>query len=80
MVECNLAKVDVAGSSPVSRFCRLFTGFFLSCCFARVAQLDRALASEAKGRGFDSRLAHFAVVYGFYAESRLAQCRAASGR
>ena len=24
----------------------------------RVAQLDRALASEAKGRGFESRLAH----------------------
>ena len=24
----------------------------------RVAQLDRVLASEAKGRGFESRLAH----------------------
>ena len=56
-----------------------FLAFYFST-FAPVAQLDRALASEAKGRGFDSRLAHSAVVYGFYAESRLAQCRAASGR
>ena len=31
----------------------LFVGFS-----GRVAQLDRVLASEAKGRGFESRLVH----------------------
>ena len=30
--------------------------------FARVAQLDRALASEAKGCGFNSRLAHHPLI------------------
>lgn len=30
-----------------------------SCAAAPVAQLDRALVSEAKGYGFDSRRAHF---------------------
>lgn len=29
-----------------------------ACIFAPVAQLDRVLVSEAKGRGFDSRRAH----------------------
>ena len=91
MVECNLAKVDVAGSSPVSRLKAPKGLFFYTChsvpgmavgfdgcpslraerfCdrlgrFARVAQLDRALASEAKGRGFDSHLAHSSFFYGF---------------
>ena len=41
--------------------------YSINLFYARVAQLDRALASEAKGRGFDSRLAHFVVefCYGF---------------
>ena len=32
--------------------------FHMGLIYGRLAQLDRALASEAKGRGFDSRTAH----------------------
>ena len=48
LVECNLAKVDVAGSNPVSR----------SKLRAPVAQLDRASGYEPEGRMFESCRAH----------------------
>jgi hypothetical protein len=40
-------------------------------CDAPVAQLDRVSASEAEGRGFESRRAHHSLQIGGYRSTRL---------
>ncbi len=63
LVEHKVVALVAAGSSPVAHPNFLFRDgrsgrlTFSGTCAAPVAQLDRALASEAKGRGFDSRRA-----------------------
>ena len=64
LVELQVVALVAAGSSPVAHpnfndetavSGRLTVS---QACIAPVAQLDRALASEAKGRAFESRRAH----------------------
>lgn len=59
MVECNLAKVEVEGSNPFSRFFESpdfkNRGFFVSCRVCGQSRLDEALRVYGKGE-FEQRM------------------------
>ena len=61
------AESSAGGVDKKTLYCALFK--------ALVAQLDRVLVSEAKGRGFDSRRAHQKKTYGQLTKGQLNQIK-----
>ena len=52
VVECDLAKVEVAGSNPVSRSnLRTDSMMIPTCCFARCPSTAQDAPSDVEGRG-----------------------------